>query len=138
MSNQVTLGAAEPVLTAARQRAIEIRQPMCIAVVDSGARLIAFARMDGALLASIDIAQRKALTAMMVKMTTRDLAPLCQPGAPLFGIEVTNGGLVPFAGGIPLAADPEGEPVGAIGVSGGTVEQDHEVAEAGAAAFASA
>ena len=137
MSNQVTLDAAEPVLTAARQKAVEIRQPMCIAVVDAGARLIAFARMNGALLASIDIAQRKAITAMMVKMTTRDLAPLCQPGAPLYGIEVTNGGLVTFAGGIPLA-DPEGEPVGAIGVSGGTVEQDHEVAEAGAAAFASA
>jgi uncharacterized protein GlcG (DUF336 family) len=134
MSNQVTLAAAEPVLTAARQKADEITQPMCIAVVDAGARLVAFARMDGALLASIDIAQRKAMTAMMVKMTTRDLAPLSQPGAPLFGIEVTNGGLVLFAGGIPLA-DPEGEPVGAIGVSGGTVEQDHEVAEAGAAAF---
>ena len=137
MSNQVTLDAAEPVVTAARQKAVEITQPMCIAVVDAGARMIAFVRMDGALLASIDIAQRKAMTAMMVKMTTRDLAPLCQPGAPLFGIEVTNGGLVLFAGGIPLA-DPEGEPVGAIGVSGGTVEQDHEVAEAGAAAFASA
>ena len=91
--------------------------------------------MDGALLASIDIAERKAMTAMMVKMTTRDLAPLCQPGAPLFGIEVTNGGLVPFGGGIPLA-DEGDEPVGAIGVSSGTVEQDQEVAEAGAAAFA--
>jgi uncharacterized protein GlcG (DUF336 family) len=136
MSRQVNLDAAEPVITAAREKAVEIAQPMCIAVVDAGARLVAFARMDGALLASIDIAQRKAMTAMMLKMTTRDLAPLCQPEAPLFGIEVTNGGLVPFAGGIPLAA-PHDEPVGAIGVSGGTVEQDHEVAEAGAAAFAS-
>jgi uncharacterized protein GlcG (DUF336 family) len=110
---------------------------MCIAVVDAGARLVMFVRMDGALLASIDIAERKAITAMMVKMTTRDLAPLCQPGAPLFGIEVTNGGLVTFAGGIPLSGG-EGEPIGAIGVSGGTVEQDQEVAEAGAAAFAAA
>jgi uncharacterized protein GlcG (DUF336 family) len=135
MSTQVTLAGAEPVVTAARQKADEIGQPMCIAVVDAGARLIAFVRMDDALLASIDIAQRKAMTAMMVKMTTRDLGPLTQPGAPLFGIEVTNGGLVSFAGGIPLA-DREGKPVGAIGVSGGTVEQDHEVAEAGATAFA--
>jgi uncharacterized protein GlcG (DUF336 family) len=137
MSNQVTLDAGEAMLAAARQKALEIGQPMCIAVVDAGARLVAFVRMDGALLASVDIAQRKAMTAIMVKMTTRDLAPLCQPGAPLFGIEVTNGGLVPFAGGIPLARG-EDEPVGAIGVSGGTVEQDHEVAEAGAAAFARA
>ena len=135
MSNQITLAAAEPVLAGARQKAIDIGQPMCIAVVDAGARLVAFIRMDEALLASIDIAQRKAMTAMMLKMPTRDLAPLCQPGAPLFGIEVTNGGLVLFAGGIPLAAG-DGEPVGAIGVSGGTPEQDHEVAEAGAAAFA--
>jgi uncharacterized protein GlcG (DUF336 family) len=75
------------------------------------------------------------MIAMMLKMATRDLAPLCQPGAPLFGLEVTNGGLAPFGGGIPLT-DGEGEPVGAIGVSAGTVEQDHEVAEAGAAAFA--
>lgn len=135
MSKQVTLDAAEAVLTAARQKAVEIEQPICIAVVDAGARLVAFVRMDGALLASIDIAYRKAMTAMMLKMTTRDLAPLCQPGAPLFGIEVTNGGLVAFAGGIPLA-DGEADPVGAIGVSGGRVEQDHEVAEAGAAAFA--
>jgi uncharacterized protein GlcG (DUF336 family) len=137
MSKQVTLDAAEAVLAAARQKAVEIGQPMCIAVVDAGARLVAFVRMDRALMASIDIAERKAMTAMMLKMTTRDLAPLCQPGAPLFGIEVTNGGLVAFAGGIPLA-DVDGEPVGAIGVSGGAVEQDHEVAEAGAAAFAGA
>jgi uncharacterized protein GlcG (DUF336 family) len=71
---------------------------------------------------------------MMMKMSTSDLAPLVQPGGPLFGIEVTNGGLVPFAGGIPLR-DAHGEPVGAIGVSAGTVEQDEEVAAAGAAAF---
>jgi uncharacterized protein GlcG (DUF336 family) len=135
MSKQVTLDTAETVLGAARQKALNIAQPMCVAVVDAGARLVAFVRMDGALLASIDVAERKATTAMMLKMTTRDLAPLCQPGAPLFGLEITNGGLVPFAGGIPLAAG-EGEPVGAIGVSGGTVEQDQQVAEAGAAAFA--
>ena len=116
MSNQVTSLPPSRSLTAARQKAVEIRQPMCIAVVDAGARLIAFVRMDGALLASIDIAQRKAMTAMMVKIATRDLAPLCQPGAPLFGIEVTNGGLVIFAGGIPLA-DPRGTSWSALSAS---------------------
>jgi uncharacterized protein GlcG (DUF336 family) len=130
----VTIEAAEAAIAAAKQKANEIAQPMNIAVVDAGARLVAFARMDGAMLASIDIAQRKATTAMMMKMSTSDLAPLVQPGGPLFGIEVTNGGLVPFAGGIPLR-DAHGEPVGAIGVSAGTVEQDEEVAAAGAAAF---
>jgi uncharacterized protein GlcG (DUF336 family) len=118
MSKQVTLEVAEAVIVAAKQKTVQIGQPMNIAVVDAGARLVAFARMDGAILASIDISQRKAMTAMMLKMTTRDLAPLCQPGAPLFGIEGTNGGLVPFAGGIPLAGG-DGEPVGAIGVSAG-------------------
>lgn len=135
MSQQVTLDAAEAVIAAAKRKAVEIGQPMNIAVVDAGARLVAFARMDGAILASIDIAQRKALTAMMLKMPTSELGPLCQPGAPLYGLEVTNGGLVSFPGGIPLGGE-DGEPVGAIGVSAGSVEQDQEVAEAGAAAFA--
>jgi uncharacterized protein GlcG (DUF336 family) len=87
----VTIEAAEAAIAAAKQKANEIAQPMNIAVVDAGARLVAFARMDGAMLASIDIAQRKATTAMMMmKMSTSDLAPLVQPGGPLFGIEVTR------------------------------------------------
>ena len=134
MSKTVTLSTAQAVVEAAVKKAEEIGVPMDIAVVDEGNNLTAFARMDGAWLGSIDIAQNKAYTARSFDMATRDLAPLAQPNQPLYGIEASNQGrLIVFAGGIPLEAD--GKVVGAIGVSGGSVEQDHEVAEAGAAAF---
>lgn len=128
----MTLDAAQAAVDAARQRAEEIGVPMNIAVVDEGNNLTAFARMDGAWLGSIDIAQNKAYTSRAFDMSTKDLAPLCQPNQPLFGIHASNQGrLIVFAGGIPLRANDS--VVGAIGVSGGTVEQDHDVAEAGAA-----
>lgn len=134
MSQTITLEAAQAVVDAARAKAAEIGVPMNIAVVDAGNNLTAFARMDGAWLGSIDIAQSKAYTARSFDMSTKDLAPLCQPNQPLFGIQAGNQGrLIVFAGGIPLVAG--GEVVGAIGVSGGSVEQDHEVAEAGVAAL---
>jgi uncharacterized protein GlcG (DUF336 family) len=131
----VTLEAAEAVVAAAKGKAEELGQPMNIAVVDAGARLVAFVRMDGSILASIDISQKKASTAVMLKLPTRDLVDAVQPGGPLYGLEQTSGGLVCFGGGIPLT-DDAGEVVGAVGVSAGSVEQDHEVAEAGAAAWA--
>jgi uncharacterized protein GlcG (DUF336 family) len=134
VSKTVTLSTAQAVVEAAVKKAEEIGVPMDIAVVDEGNNLTAFARMDGAWLGSIDIAQNKAYTARSFDMATKDLAPLAQPNQPLYGIEASNQGrLIVFAGGIPLEAD--GKVVGAIGVSGGSVEQDHEVAEAGAAAF---
>jgi uncharacterized protein GlcG (DUF336 family) len=134
MAESVTLQSAQAVVEAARQKADEIGVPMDIAVVDAGNNLTAFARMDNAWLGSIDIAQNKAYTARAFDMSTQDLAPLCQPNQPLFGIHASNQGrLIVFAGGIPLSAG--GEVVGAIGVSGGSVEQDQEVAEAGVAAF---
>jgi uncharacterized protein GlcG (DUF336 family) len=109
-------------------------QPMNIAVMDAGRNLVAFQRMDGAWVASIDIAIDKAFTSSGRGLTTREIGEMAQPGQPLFGINTTNGGrIVIFAGGIPLMRD--GEVVGAIGVSGGTVDEDHEVAEAGVAAF---
>ena len=130
----VTLSAGQAVLAAARAKATQIGVPMNIAVVDDGSNLVAFARMDDAWLGSIDIAQNKAYTARAFDMPTIDLAPLAQPGGPLYGIEASNHGLViVFAGGIPLLSD--GRVVGAIGVSGGAVEQDQAVAEAGVAAF---
>jgi len=130
----VTLRDAQAVVHAARAKADELGVPMNIAVVDEGNNLVAFARMDGAWLGSIDIAQNKAYTARAFDMETRRLAPLAQPGGPLYGIEASNdGNLIVFAGGIPLTA--RGRVVGAIGVSGGSIEQDQEVAEAGAAAF---
>jgi uncharacterized protein GlcG (DUF336 family) len=132
MAEGVTLSSAQKVVEAARKKAEEIDVPMNIAVVDAGNNLTAFARMDGAWLGSIDIAQNKAYTARSFDMSTKDLAPLCQPDQPLFGIHASNQGrLIIFAGGIPLKSGDE--IIGAIGVSGGSVEQDHEVAEAGVA-----
>jgi uncharacterized protein GlcG (DUF336 family) len=130
----VTLSVGQAVLEAARAKATQIGVPMNIAVVDEGSNLVAFARMDDAWLGSIDIAQNKAYTARAFDMPTKDLAPLAQPGGPLYGIEASNHGLlIVFAGGIPLISG--GRVFGAIGVSGGSIEQDQEVAEAGAAAF---
>lgn len=127
------LTVAQHVLEAALIKATEIGQPMNVAIVDDGAHLIAFARQDGAIRGSIDISIGKARTAVLLKMSTEDLGRLAAPGGALYGIEVTNGGLVIFGGGIPLIVDSE--VVGAIGVSAGAVEQDMAVAQAGVEAF---
>lgn len=133
-ANGVTLERAHKVVMAARQKAEEIGVPMNIAVVDAGNNLTAFIRMDNAWLGSIDIAQGKAFSARAFDMSTKDLGEAAQSGKPLFGINTSNHGkIIIFAGGIPLKED--GKVVGAIGVSGGTVEQDQEVAEAGVEAF---
>ena len=130
----VTLNVASAVIDTARKKAEELDVPMNIAVVDDGGNLAAFARMDGAWLGSIEIAQDKAWTARAFDISTRELASMSQPEQPLFGIAETHRGrVIIFAGGIPLKAG--GRVVGAVGVSGGTPDQDHEVAEAGAAAF---
>jgi uncharacterized protein GlcG (DUF336 family) len=130
----IRLDDAQRVIDAAREQAAGAGQPMNIAVVDGGGNLIAFSRMDGAWLGSIDIAINKAFTARAFDIATQDLADLSQPGEPFFGIHASNGGRVMiFAGGIPLKRG--GDVVGAIGVSGGTGDQDQATAEAGAAAF---
>jgi uncharacterized protein GlcG (DUF336 family) len=134
MANDLTLEAAERIVAAAKQKAAEINTKMDIAVVDAGGNLKAFVRMDGAWLGSIDIAQRKARTARWFDMDTGIIGTLSQPGGPLYGIEHSNGGLITFPGGVPLK-NAQGEVVGAIGVSGSTVENDHTVAAAGAAAL---
>jgi uncharacterized protein GlcG (DUF336 family) len=134
MADDVTLEAAERVIAAARRKADEINTRMDIAVVDAGGNLKAFVRMDGAWLGSIDIAQRKARTARWFDMETGVIGKLSQPGGSLYGIEHSNGGLITFPGGVPLK-NSRGEVVGAIGVSGSTVENDHAVASAGAAVF---
>ena len=131
----VTLNAALAVIEAARKKAEKLGVMMNIAVVDDGGNLVAFARMDGAWLGSIEIAQDKAWTARAFDISTKELASMSQPKQPLFGIAETHRGrVIIFAGGIPLKAG--GRVVGAVGASGGTPDQDHEVAEAGAAAFA--
>jgi uncharacterized protein GlcG (DUF336 family) len=137
MANQVTLASARKMIEAASKHAEKIGVPMNIAVVDAGANLVAFIRMDGSWLGSIDISQEKAFTARAFDMPTKELAKMSQPRQPLFGIESSNDArVVIFTGGIPLKAD--GEVVGAVGASGGRPDQDHEVAEAGATAFATA
>lgn len=105
---------------------------MNIAVVDAGANLSAFARMDGAWLGSIDIAIKKARTARMFDMNTGAIGKLSQPGGSLYQIEHSNDGLITFPGGVPIK-DASGTVIGAIGASGDTVEHDHTVATAGAA-----
>lgn len=107
---------------------------MNAAVVDAGANLKAFARMDGAWLGSIDISIRKARTARYFDMQTGDLSPMVQPGEQLYNMEFSNGGLITFPGGIPLQLS-DGTVIGAVGVSGSTVDDDQAVAEAGVAAF---
>ena len=130
----ISLQQAQSVALAAAKKADEIGVPMNVAVVDAGNNLTVFARQDGAWLGSIDIAQNKAYTARAFDMTSADLGAEAQPGKSLYGIEASNDGmLIVFGGGIPLK-DGE-EIVGAIGVSGGTVDQDQECAEAGVAAY---
>lgn len=131
----ITLEDAMKVITAARKKATTVGQPMNIAVADAGGNLVAHVRMDGAWLGSVDIAINKAFTARAFDISTKELATQSQPGAQFYGIHVSNHGRVMiFAGGIPLKRG--GNVEGAIGVSGGTGEQDQAVAEAGVAAFA--
>ena len=120
-------------ITAGRAAAREIGVPMNIAVLDMGAHLKAFIRMDGALLGSIDIALGKAKTAALFEMNSEAVGEFCKPGGGSPGLELTNGVLVVFAGGVPIR-DRGGFVVGAVGVSGGAVEQDLRVAQATAAA----
>ena len=127
----ITLEQAEQLSEAAKTKARAIGVPMNIAIVDEGANLVSFHRMDNAWLGSVDISIRKAKTARFFDMNTGELGKLSQPGGPLYGIEHSNGGLITFPGGV-LLKDASGKIVGAVGVSGGSVEQDHEVASAAA------
>ncbi len=130
----IQLEDARRMITAAEKKAAEIGQPMNVAVVDEGGNLIAFERMANAWLGSIDIAQKKAWTSRAFDISTKDLAGNSQSGQQFFGIHASNNGKVMiFAGGLPLKQG--GKVVGGIGISGGSGEQDHAVAEAGAAAL---
>ena len=126
----VTMEQALKAIDAARKKAEKLETQMCIAVVDSGANLKGFLRMDDAWVGSIDISIKKAKTACFFGMATGLLGQLSQPGKPLYGIEHSNDGLITFPGGLPIV-DEDGVLVGAIGVSGSTVENDHAVAAAG-------
>ena len=130
----ITLEQAEKISNAAKEKASAINVPMNIAVVDEGANLVTFHRMDNAWLGSLDISIKKAKTARFFDMNTGEIGKLSQPGGPLFGIEHSNGGLITFPGGVVLK-NADGKVIGAIGVSGGSVDQDHEVASAGLGAL---
>ena len=126
---QLSLKDAQTIVELARAQADTIGVPMNIAVVDAGAHLLAFARMDKAILGSIDIALRKAKTSVLFNSPSEALWDYCKPGGPAPATESTNGGLIPYAGGIPIRA-ADGSLIGAIGVSGGMPVQDGEVARA--------
>lgn len=130
----ITLKQAEKIVTVAKTKSAALDTKMNIAVVDSGANLVAFARMDGAWLGSLDISIKKAKTARFFDMNTGSIGGLSQPGGSLFNIEHSNDGLITFPGGVPIK-DVDGNIIGAIGVSGSTVENDHTVADAGANAI---
>src|SRR5688572_12263889 len=130
----ITLSDARRIIAAAEKKAAEIGQPMNIAVADAGGNLVSHVRMDGAWLGSIDISIKKAYTSRAFDITTKDLATHSQSGGQFFGIHASNEGrIMIFAGGIPLRQN--GKVVGAIGVSGGSGDQDHAVAEAGSKAL---
>ncbi|HEY6900942.1 MAG TPA: heme-binding protein [Puia sp.] len=130
----ITLEQAEAAIKAAKEKARQLNTLMNIAVVDAGTNLVAFAKMDDAWIGSIDISQRKARTARYFNMPTGEIGKLSQPGGSLYNIEHSNGGLITFPGGVTITNE-KGVIIGAIGVSGSTVENDHAVAEAGANAI---
>lgn len=131
---QLTSHHAWAAIAAAEAKANAIGVRVNIAILDAGAHLKAFTRMDGAVLGSIDLALAKARTAVLFQITSDAVWDYCKPGAPAPGLERSNGGLATFAGGIPLF-DGEGTLIGAVGVSGGAVPQDLEIAQAAAASF---
>lgn len=130
----ITTDEARRIIAAGEARAREIGVPVNIAVLDAGVHLKSFSRMDGALLGSIDIAIGKARTAALFGMRTEAIGEFSKPGGTSPGLEQTNGGLVVFAGGIPLV-NASNILIGALGVSGGAVAQDLDIAEAAAAAL---
>src|SRR5437763_11466031 len=130
----ITLADARRIIAAAEQKAVDIGQPMNIAVVDAGGNLVAHVRMDKAWIGSVDISIKKAWTSRAFDISTKELAELSQSGDQFFGIHASNNGRVMiFAGGVPLKRG--GQVVGAVGVSGGLGQKDQAVAEAGAEAF---
>ncbi|WP_344021606.1 heme-binding protein [Streptomyces luteireticuli] len=129
-----TLNDVTRIAAAGRSAAEETGTAMNIAIVDAGGHLLHFTRMDDAWLGSIDLALKKARTSVLFSMPSATLGEISQPGGPAYGIEHSNGGLISFGGGLPIV-DADGRTVGAVGVSGGTVDQDVHVAGAAAQAY---
>ena len=130
LSFKMNLEIANKAVKAAINESEKLNVKMNIAIVDAGGNLIAFSRMDNAWLGSVDIAIKKAKTAIFFNMPTGEIGKLSQPGKPLYNIEHSNGGLITFPGGVPIQSG-QNVLIGGIGVSGSTVENDHQVANAG-------
>lgn len=130
----ITLEQAEAVIASSKRKSLELDTKMVISVLDAGTNLVALSRMDDALLGSIDVSIKKAKTSALLQMDTVVLTPLVKPDGPFFNLEHSNGGLITFAGGV-VIKNSAGITIGAVGVSGGSLEEDHMVAEAGAKAI---
>jgi len=130
----LTSSQARAVVVAAEAKASAIGVAVIVAVVDAGVHLKTFTRMDGAVRGSIDIALKKARTSALFHVNSEAVWEYCKPGAPAHALELTNEGLAPFGGGVLLRA-ADGDVLGAVGVSGGAVTQDAEIAAAAAAAL---
>jgi uncharacterized protein GlcG (DUF336 family) len=130
----LTIAQAEAMIAAGTARARDLGIAANIAVLDAAAHLKAFVRMDGAVLGSIDLSIGKARTSALFQISSEAVWDYCKPGAPAHNLEASNGGLMPFPGGLPVAS-PDGSVIGAVGVSGGAPSQDLEIAEAAVAAL---
>lgn len=130
----LTIANADAMIAAGAARAHDLGIAANIAVLDAAAHLKAFARMDGAVLGSIDVSIGKARTSALFQISSEAVWDYCKPGAPAHNLEASNGGLMPFPGGLPVIG-PDGSVIGAVGVSGGTPAQDLEIAEAAVAAL---
>jgi len=130
----LTIAQADAMIAAGTARARDIGVAANIAVLDAAAHLKAFVRMDGAVLGSIDLSIGKARTSALFQISSEAVWDYCKPGAPAHNLEASNGGLMPFPGGLPVVG-PDGTVIGAIGVSGGAPSQDLEIAEAAVAAL---
>ncbi|WP_232492782.1 GlcG/HbpS family heme-binding protein [Novosphingobium kaempferiae] len=130
----LTIAQAEAMIAAGAARADDLDIAANIAVLDAAAHLKAFARMDGAVLGSIDVSIGKARTSALFQISSEAVWDYCKPGAPAHNLEASNGGLMPFPGGLPIIA-ADGTVIGAVGVSGGAPSQDLEIAEAAVAAL---
>lgn len=131
---ELSLDIVKEMAKSAEKKAAEINVPVVFAAVDKGANLMLMHRMENALLTSIDIAINKAYTAACLKQGTHEITESIQPGQSLYGLQLSNNQkIVPFGGGFPIIVD--GQVVGAVGVSGGTVEEDMSIAQAAVDAF---
>ncbi|WP_088181846.1 GlcG/HbpS family heme-binding protein [Sphingobium sp. Z007] len=130
----LTMTQANVMIATGTARARDLGIAANVAVLDAAAHLKAFVRMDGAVLGSIDVSIGKARTSALFQISSEAVWDYCKPGAPAANLEASNGGLMPFPGGLPIIA-PDGTVIGAVGVSGGAPSQDIEIAEAAVAAL---